>query len=489
MVKKPKSSNSKSASAKPVIANSGSLQEALFGSSWPFPSEQISQTDTMFKNLRGYLISNMRQLLSQVYCEYGIVRTVIDVPVDDAFRGGVIIKSKQLSEDQVRMLSAEMDREGDILVYAQSQKWKRLFGGSGTLILTDQDPKTPLDLKAIRRDSPLEFRDVDMWELYYTQYLGADHSVQIVPREQALNEQEFYDYYGQKVHFSRVLKHVGIKPPSFIRPRLRGWGLSELEVMVRSINQYLKSTDLVFEVLDEFKVDVFKIFGLANTLAQKDGLRKVYERVRVANSEKNYRKALTMDSQDDWDHKELSFAGVAETMSGIRMQLASDVRMPLTKLFGISATGFNSGEDDIENYNSMVESTIRHPAKYDVRHLAEIRCQRLFQMIPDDLDISFRPLRVLGAEQEENVKTQKFNRVIGARQASEITPEEFRDAVNADQLLPIQLKTDAEIFDEVGMNKDEDNESIETLPDGGESTSKIQAREAKDAKEAKEAKT
>ena len=31
-----------------------------------------------------------------------------------------------------------------------------------------------------------------------------------------------------------------------------------------------------------------------------------------------------------------------------------NLKMPITKLFGISAAGFSSGEDDIENYNSMI---------------------------------------------------------------------------------------------------------------------------------------
>ena len=48
----------------------------------------------------------------------------------------------------------------------------------------------------------------------------------------------------------------GLTAPSFLRPRLRGWGFSVVEKLVRSINQYIKATDLGFEVLDEFKLDV-----------------------------------------------------------------------------------------------------------------------------------------------------------------------------------------------------------------------------------------
>jgi hypothetical protein len=62
------------------------------------------------------------------------------------------------------------------------------------------------------------------------------------------------------------------------------------------------------------------------------------------------------------------------------------MRMPLTKLFGISAAGFNSGEDDIEVYNAMIESEIRGKLKYDLLRMVEIKCQKLFSMVPDDID-------------------------------------------------------------------------------------------------------
>src|SRR3954471_18346943 len=152
----------------------------------------------------------------------------------------------------------------------------------------------------------------------------------------------------------------GLTAPSFVRPRLRGWGFSVVETLVRSINQYLKATDLGFEVLDEFKLDVFKIKNLVNTLLSPNGAEKIQKRIQLANWQKNYQNALVMDSEDDFDHKQLSFSGLAEVQDGIGKQVAADLRMPITNLFGQSAAGFNSAEDDIEVYNAMVESQVRN---------------------------------------------------------------------------------------------------------------------------------
>lgn len=351
------------------------------------------------------------------------------------FGGGVILKSKQLDEDEILKLINSLDRDDDINTVGQAAKWNRLFGGAGVLIMTDQDPMQPLNIEAINKDTPLEFRAVDMWELFLDKQNtdGYDPSLQT-------ENFEHYSYYAQQLHKSRVMRMKGLTAPSFLRPRLRGWGFSVVEKLVRSINQYIKATDLGFEVLDEFKLDVYKIKNLTTTLMSEVGASAVQKRVQMANWQKNYQNAIVMDSEDDFDHKQLSFAGLAEAMEGIRMQVASDMRMPITKLFGTSASkGFATDQNDMEVYNAMVEAEVRNKIKYDLLRVIEIKCQKLFGFIPDDLSIEFKPLRVLSAEQEENVKTQKFNRVLQAKQAGEITTFEFREACNKDALLSISL--------------------------------------------------
>jgi phage-related protein (TIGR01555 family) len=399
-------------------------------------SATVENVGTIFKNLRWYLISNMRQVLNQAYVEFGLVQTIVDVPVDDGLRGGIQIKSAQLEESQIEELKTSLDRDDDLNTVGQAAKWNRLFGGAGILILTDQDPVEPFEPDQLGENDPLEFRAVDMWELFWDKQNteGYDPTIQ----EESF---EYYNYYGEQVHKSRVIRLKGLTAPSFIRPRLRGWGFSVVEILVRSINQYLKSTDLAFEVLDEFKVDVYKIAGLTQALASPVGIEQIKKRVQLANWEKNYNNALTMDKEDDWDHKQLSFAGLGDAMMQIRMQVAADMRMPLTKLFGVSAAGFNSGEDDIEVYNAMVESQVRNKIKYPVLRVLEIKCQKLFGYIPDDLSITFEPLRVMSSEQEQTVKTQKFTRLQQALTTGAITLKEFRDACNKGELFDVTLDT------------------------------------------------
>lgn len=415
-----------------------------------FGSTQVSQVDTFFKNNRWYLISNIRQILSEIYVEHGIVQTLIDVPVDDAFRGGIDIKSDQLSEEEVQDLVQFADRQGVLKNFIQAQKWMRLFGGSAVLLINDDDPATPLEPKDLEQDSEMHFKAVDQWELYY-----GLKSEGYQEGDWLAKEPEFFNYYGHKVHKSRVIPMVGKIAPSLIRPKLRGWGVSVLETVIRSYNQYLKSVNLSFEVLDEFKVDVFKIDGLNNALMSPGGSDKVMRRIQMANLQKNYQDSIAMDSKDDYASKQLTFSGLAEVMREIRMQIAADLRMPLTKLFGISASGFNSGEDDIENYNAMIESEIRSKVKFDLIRVLEVCCQIKFGHIPDDLKVEFKPLRILTAEQEETVKNQKLQRILSCQQAGFMTAKEAKQAINKENLLPVKIDESDELIQQTDVSMQE----------------------------------
>ena len=448
--KKPITVNTK---AKEMMANN--LSTAVGLNMNPFSSVlpvQVSQLDTVEKNLRYGLITNNYALLSRCYMEYGLCASLIDTPVDDAFRGGIKIYTKQLDEEQVEKLSVTIDRNRDLLVASQACKWDRLFGGAGVIIvLSDQDPATPLDIKAINQDSELKFQSCNLWELFFTQNVNGEwqmpESGEGAPLEESIESSagfvnpEFYHYYSCKLHSSRLLKLIGVEPPSFLRGQLRGWGASMLESIIRPLNSFLKMDDLTFELLDESKVDVYKMAGLNTSVASAEGTELVRKRISIANMQKNYQHAITMDVEDDFDYKNLtgSFAGIAEMAKENRIAMAGCLRMPQNKIWGQSATGFSSGQDDLENYAALVEGQVRDKIRWHIQTMVELRCQQMYGMIPSDLKIEFESLRIMSSEQEETVKSSKFARLMQARERGEISRYEFREACNKDKLLGISL--------------------------------------------------
>lgn len=424
----------------------------------------VNQTTPLTLNNRGNLISNDRTTLSYLYTEHGLIQTLVDQPVDDAFRTGFEIKTAQLSPEEIEELQRYMVQEGVIQEIVQVGQWGRLYGGGSLLIVTDQDPSKPFNPASLREFSRLKFIATDMWELYNPTD-GIDDGIAGGTDYLQLKDGN-YMYYGRPVDPSRVLPFKGKQAPSFLRRRLRGWGMSEVERVVTSFNQYLKNNNVIYELLDEAKVDIYKIDGLNAALINNAGSDKVTQRIQTANMIKNYINAITMDVKDEYDQKTMTFAGLSEVLLQIRQGIASDLKMPITKLFGVSSAGFNSGEDDIENYNSMIESQVRAKMTPIVMQVIQILSQKKFGTMLDDLEIEWGALRILNSEQEEAVKDRQFNRTIMAFERGLMSTEEAKEAINKGNLLPTEIKEDDTTY-ETGLDSEEvtlsETESDKTL--------------------------
>ena len=390
----------------------------------------LSSQDQLINSNAYALLTLNRTLLSYAYNTYGVLQTAIDQPVDDAFRGGLKIKSDELNSDDIeelqRFMETRINEKGQNVwdVLRSALKWQRLFGGAGIIINTDQTPTDELKIEWIGRDTPLSFISADRWEMLYSWSLADDIACP-------------YNYYGQPIHKTRILKFSGKEAPSFIRRQLQGWGLSEVERMLRSVNAYIKNQNLIYELLDEAKIDIYKIQGYNASLLTGDSARMVKAQIDITNSQKNYMNAVTMDKEDEYDQKQITFSGLAEILQQNRIGIAADLKMPLAKLFGLSASGFSSGEDDIENYNSMVETEIRSKSKGHIIKLIEICCQKLFGFIPN-LEIEFESLRIMNEEQAETIKSSKQDRYLHLYDRGLLTEEEFGDALKTDKIINIK---------------------------------------------------
>lgn len=423
----------------------------------------LSKIDTFAKNLRYYFASQFYQILARGYVEYGLVRTIVDVPVEDGFRGGVTLKTDQLSQDEIKKLSRRMKKRRDLSVAMRGLKWARLLGGGAVICkVSDQDPEEPLDLDAIGPNSKVEFWAANRWEL----------TPNVVAPDQVFKENmedpefDFWTYYGQKIHKSRVHKCMGLDVPSILKWQLMGWGASVLEPFIRPFNQYLKTSDLTFEVLDEFKLDVFFIDGFKEAMASDEATQLMMKRVQYANGRKNFQEATILSEKDKFEQRQLAFTGLQEVSTTNNIQIATVIRMPLTKVFGISAAGFSTGQEDLENYNMMIEGTIREPAEDLLSWMVDIRSQEMFETHPDDMESEFKSLRVLGGVEEQNVKTGKAAVLDSARNRGDISAKEYREAVNASKLMDINLDTSDAVMS--ALEDENEAKAFAEQPMGGE---------------------
>ena len=368
-------------------------------------------------------------LLSYLYKTHGILQTMIDEPVLDAFRDGLDLTSKEIGEGSVGKsglgeLEDFAEETGAWEALKAALQWGALYGGSGLVINSGQDPEKPLDENDIKKGN-LEFYDADRWE-----FSGTHRSAKT------------FLFYGQKLDASRVITYGGKRAPRLLRATLNGWGMSEMERTVEDFNLWLKGRNVLYEILNESKVDVYSIKDYASTLLLPDGEQTIRRRIQATNSIKNFSNALILDSEDEYKVMTNTFAGLADVMRENRIGIACATRMPFSKLFGTTAGGggiANSGEDDMENYNAMITSRVRAPAKPIIRKMLRLMMIACWGK-EYDISFDFKPLRILSAKDEEDIKTSKTNRYMSLYNARLLDSKEIGELMHKEKLVPIQTK-------------------------------------------------
>ena len=455
-------------------------QEAAYSS-----QQVMSQGWTLGAASHGSIISLDRMLLAESYMKQGLVQTLVAQPVEDAFQGGFEIVSGELSPDEIaelndRMHSYEWDdaekmesskplkrpRDGaaaevendviddtkmrnityqsatargqsDVETIKEVAKWGRLFGGGGLIINTESDFKESFSLQDIKKEDRIELLAADRWELILSATNVYD-----------TNSPTPFNYYGYPLNRSRVIMFLGERAPSYVRQRLQGWGMSEVERCIRPINAFVKFESMLFELVDEAKIDVYNINGFNDSLGSEQGTELIRKRMFLANSIKNYQNGVVMDAEDHFDHKQIAFGGLAEIWDQLRVNLSSALRIPMNKLFGQSASGFSSGQDSIENYNSIVEG-VRQRVKPLINEVIKIRCMQLFGYVPD-FHVRFKPLKVLSGLEEEQVLDLRQNRVLALADRMFLTSEETMKMLRQQGVLTVETDAEKGLRDPIG---------------------------------------
>lgn len=406
----------------------------------------MNNPSQIYQNASPYLLSLHYIPLANTYKSNGFAATAVDLPVSDAFRdGGFEIDSDTLSADEIQQLEEKMSDNNDIETLKDCLRWGRLYGGGCILINTEQKPDTPFNPETIK-GKKVEFLAVDRWQcipLASSLYLADRFMLQ----DNLHNE-------GQEITFdkSRVLIFSGKTQPYYIRNLLQGWGASIFEDIIPQLNQYLKANSVILELLDEAKIDILKISGLSELLMSAGGEAAVRRRVDIAACNKNYKSMLTMDAQDDYDQKQLSFGSIDQMLEKIFLLICSCLRIPYSKIFGKGANGFSSGEDDLENYNAMISSDIRVPATKILKQMIDIRCYQLFGRKVPDLTITWKPLRVLSDKEQQEVETQKINSYLQLLQNGILSPKQVAEKLAVEKIIALSDEEINKLSDDINSD-------------------------------------
>lgn len=373
----------------------------------------------VFNNSIGSLITFSWVSLTNAYNKNSFLQTAVNQKVEDAFHNdGLIIDSKTLSTDELEKLRTTMVKEGDIEAIMDCIRWGRLYGGGCIVANTIQDFSTPLNKNTLK-GRPLKFLATNRWQCSANGVSPLTAKTFTFTDELQDNKDEIIKTSKSNVQIdaSRVAVFTGNNAPYLTKSILQGWNASIFEGILEPIENLLGGFNVTLELLSEAKIDIFKITDLASLLMSPNGEAQVKKRLEIATANKNYKASLAMDRNDDYQQKQISFSGIPQLLEQLMYIFCGYLRYPVSKLFGIGSSGFSSGEDDLENYNSTVDSEVRTPARALIHWVVNLRCMQLFGRELPDFQPKWKPLRIMSEKEQADINARKLDDYLKLKEA------------------------------------------------------------------------
>ena len=438
--------------AQTQLTAQNALDEALRISDCDVWSNTSLSTLNAYSNVKMDILTFHSVLLTYLYKTYGILAKIVDIPVDDAYKyGGFEVKAETLDDNETKELLNALRRNNDIEVLKTARKWTRLFGGGALIVLDGNKLSIPLDYKKLYK-RPFELMAVDRWQLRYSKpnidVEGGSWSV--------VNYQKLDNTDLSNIHPSRIHILHGKRAPYIIAQQVQGWGISVYEQIFQDMAQFFKARNVLFELMDEAKTDILKLHAMETALGSAQGERALQRMVDLISRNKNYKSQITLATEDDYDQKQISFSGFEGILKEIRVMMSGSANMPVNKLWGEGVTGFGSGEDSLENYNSQIEAEIRTPDEETIYWILKLRSYQLFGREIEDLLIDWKELRVMSSTDEQQLNTSKIDNVLKLFDRQLLSPQEVMEILRKDGIILHDTKAIRGELEDMDFNEEEE---------------------------------
>lgn len=345
-----------------------------------------------------------RNTLENLYHGDDIVARICELPAKEATREWIEIHGDKDRKIQ-KKLQALNAREK---IY-EALVWSRLYGASILVMIVDDGQALDQPLDPSKVTDILDLMVIDRWDLWITKFysdaskpdFGMPEIYSIRTSAIVIPGQGLSDSgYGTAIHESRVLRFEGTITGRRRRRDNQGWALSVLDRMYEVCRDFTAAYGGMANLLQDYSQAVFKIKGLANSLAS-DQDNVILKRLQLLDLSRSIARAIPLDADgEDFDRKATPTAGLPDLLDRMASRLSAATDIPITLLMGTSAKGLNAtGEGDLENWYNNVrnfqETRLRNPISILLKVIAKATGTVL--ETPDgqdqeEIEFSFRPL-------------------------------------------------------------------------------------------------
>lgn len=370
-------------------------------------------------------ITRIRTLLEWIHRGSWLGGVAIDVVAEDMTKMGVELQS-QLDPDDIREIE-ELAVALRIWPSACSAvKWARLFGGSiAVMLVQGQRLDTPLDVGTIGKDQFRGLFVLDRWQIEpslndLVQDLGPDLGLpkfyRVLSDAPAL--------YGQRIHYSRVMRLIGIELSYYQRLIEQLWGESELERLYDRMVAFDSATTGAAQLAYRAHLRTYQIENLRDIIATGgkplEGLLRYVDMFRRFQSIEGM---TIMDAKDKFEGMETTaFSGLGDLILRLMEQIAGALQIPLVRLLGQSPGGLNSpGDAEMNNYYEGIKARQETNFRVPMTRIYRALAQSLGKKLPDGFWIQFRSLRQLSEKEKAEIAETDGRSVAAAEERNLIS--------------------------------------------------------------------
>lgn len=401
-----------------------------------FAKAPINNPISKIYNTREYLLTLDVNTLTYSFASDGLYKTMIKQPVYDAFKN-YTIKTTQLEAKQIKRLEQEIEDKGINLIVKEALFWDRLYGGSAIIIeQANVEQDQPFNLNSVSPRDVINFYSVNRWQL--ANNINKEKKINIT--NSANIDSEHFFYQDVAVDRSRLIVLRGEEAPYYLKNQLNGWGLSICETLLAPKNLYNKTMNLLYEIIDESKIDIYKVAGLKDSIIAGQE-KAIVNKIQLTNLLKNFQNALVLDSNDGFEQKQLSnLQSITNILQEIKYDICSSLKIPAVILWGVSPSGFSSGEYDLKQYQDNIKQSIQPQIKRILIKILKILIKNLFNLVVDDIDIEFEPFIIQTRKEKEETNEIVFDRLKKLYDDNLLTKKEFFEALEQGDILSLKVQ-------------------------------------------------
>lgn len=361
-------------------------------------------------------------LMITMYRNHWLSRRIVDTPANDMVKAWPRLTS-DLEPKQLTLIDRNIrdtETKQRMLLILQ---WARLFGGAGALIVIDGHENIldePLDIESIGIGAYRGLIPFDRWVgIYPSSELATD-----ITRPREFGLPEYYQVGAPngaerfKVHSSRIIRACGPPVPYPEFQAQMYWGISCLEPCYESIRK-----------LDNMSWNILSVSFRANIIGMKQpqlaqmmsglngsqaGLVAFHARMQAMNELLSNQSMVLLEKDGGFEHISQEMSGWSPVLQQFQMDCAGAAEIPVTRLFGRTATGLGQSNDQDERvYEERIAMNQDTELRPQLDKLYPVICMSVLGKVPKDLDLVFPSIRVLDDKEKADLAKASGDNIIG----------------------------------------------------------------------------